>query len=105
MAARGYELSDVQWSKNSALPPGKADDPRCTGLDNRSFIVGCIWLLDSGAQLRDLPGRYGKWKAVHLRFSRWCHANISIQGHRKARTDQYPANRSGAAAPVCHGHC
>ncbi|MGO6990419.1 transposase [Rhizobium johnstonii] len=33
-----------------------------------------------GAALRRtlaaLPERYGKWKTVHRRFSRWCHAGV-----------------------------
>ncbi len=29
-----------------------------------------------GAHWRDLPDRYGKWKTVHRRFSRWCHAGV-----------------------------
>jgi putative transposase len=40
------------------------------------FINGCLWGLRSGAHWRDLPERYGKWKTVHKRFSRWCHADI-----------------------------
>ncbi|MBY3051823.1 transposase [Rhizobium laguerreae] len=33
-------------------------------------------MLRSGAHWRDLPERYGKWKMVHRRFSRWCHAGV-----------------------------
>lgn len=32
--------------------------------------------LRSGSHWRDLPGRYGKWKTVHRRFSRWCHTGV-----------------------------
>ncbi|MCA6105524.1 transposase, partial [Bradyrhizobium australafricanum] len=37
---------------------------------------GCLWVLRSGAHWSDLPERYGKWKTVHQRFSRWCHAGV-----------------------------
>ncbi len=60
----------------ASLLPGKAGDPGRTGSDNRLFINGCLWVLRSGAHWRDLPERYGKWKTVHRRFSRWCHAGI-----------------------------
>lgn len=76
MAAKRYELSDGQWEKINSLLPGKAGDPGRTGADNRVFIDGCLWVLRSGAHWRDLPERYGKWKKVHKRFSRWCHAGV-----------------------------
>lgn len=40
------------------------------------FVSGCLWVLRSGAHWCDLPERYGRWKTVHRRFSRWCHAGI-----------------------------
>jgi len=49
-------------------------DPGRTAVDNRLFVNGCLWVLRSGAHWHDLPERYGKWKTVHRRFSRWCHA-------------------------------
>ena len=73
-----YELSDEQWSKIAALVPGKIGDLERTGSDNRLFLNGCLWVLRSGAHWRNLPERYGKWKTVHKRFSRWCHAGITI---------------------------
>ncbi len=33
-------------------------------------------MLRSGAHWQHLPERYGKWKTVHRRFSRWCHAGV-----------------------------
>ena len=45
-------------------------------IDNRLFVNGCLWVLRSGAHWCDLPERYGKWKTVHRRFSRWCHAGV-----------------------------
>lgn len=76
MAAKRYELNDAQWERISALLPGKAGDPGRSGLDNRLFVNGCLWVLRSGAHWCDLPERYGKWKSVHRRFSRWCHAGV-----------------------------
>ncbi|TCA86859.1 IS5 family transposase [Rhizobium leguminosarum bv. viciae] len=73
---RRYELSDAQWLKIASLLPGKIGDPGRSGSDNRLFINGCLWVLRSGAHWRDLPERYGKWKTVHKRFSRWCHAGV-----------------------------
>lgn len=76
MAAKRYELTDAQWARISPLLPGKAGDPGRTAADNRLFVNGCLWVLRSGAHWCDLPARYGKWKTVHQRFGRWCHACV-----------------------------
>jgi transposase len=71
-----YELTDAQWQRIEALLPGKASDPGRTGADNRLFVNGVLWVLRSGAHWHDLPERYGKWKTVHTRFSRWAKAGV-----------------------------
>lgn len=76
MASKRYELSDGQWARIASLLSGKAGDPGRTGADNRLFVKGCLWVLRSGAHWHDLPERYGKWKTVHRRFSRLCHAGV-----------------------------
>ncbi|WP_253356425.1 IS5 family transposase [Nitrobacter winogradskyi] len=76
MAAKRYELNEAQWSRISSLLPGKTGDAGRTAADNRLFVNGCLWVLRSGAHWCDLPERYGQWKTVHRRFSRWCHAGV-----------------------------
>lgn len=76
MGIKRYELSDAQWGRIAPLVPGKASDPGRTGADNRLFVNGVLWVLRSGAHWRDLPERYGKYKSVHKRFSRWAKAGI-----------------------------
>lgn len=71
-----YELSNEQWIKIEKLLPGKVSDPGRTALDNRTFVNGVLWVLRSGARWSDLPERYGKYKTVHKRFSRWCQKGI-----------------------------
>jgi transposase len=71
-----YELSEVQWLRIKDLLPGKPGDPGHGGSDNRLFINGVLWVLRSGAHWHDLPERYGKWKSVHTRFSRWAKACV-----------------------------
>ena len=74
--AKRYELTLAQWERIAHLVPGKAGDPGRTGADNRLFVNGVLWVLRSGAHWRDLPGRYGKWKTVHKRFTRWAKAGV-----------------------------
>jgi transposase len=69
--AKRYELSEAQWRRIEAFLPGKAGDPGRTAADNRSFVNGVLWVLRSGARWSDLPTRYGKFKSVHKRFTRW----------------------------------
>jgi putative transposase len=76
MSAKRYELSQAQWERIAALLPGKAGDPGRTATDNRLFVNGVLWVLRSGAHWCDLPERYGRWKTVHKRFSRWSKAGV-----------------------------
>jgi putative transposase len=76
MAVKRYELSEAQWERIARLLPGKASDPGRTGSDNRLFVNGVLWVLRSGAHWRDLPERYGKWKTLHKRFTRWAAAGV-----------------------------
>jgi len=71
-----YELSKRQWRRIAELVPGKAGDPGRTGADNYLFVNGVLWVLRSGARWHDLPPRYGKWKTVHKRFTRWAKAGV-----------------------------
>jgi putative transposase len=76
MGIKRYELSEAQWRRIEAMLPGKASDPGRTARDNRLFINGVLWVLRSGARWSDLPERYGKYKTVHKRFTRWARAGI-----------------------------
>jgi transposase len=76
MGIKRYELSDAQWERIAPLLSGKISDPGRTGADNRLFLNGVLWVLRSGAHWRDLPERYGKWKSLHKRFTRWAKAGV-----------------------------
>jgi len=87
-----YELTQAQWERIAPMLPGKGSDPGRTGGDNRLFVNGCLWVLRSGAHWRDLPERYGKWKTLHKRFTRWAKAGVwdEVFGSLiKARDNQY----------------
>lgn len=74
--AKRYELTEAQWARIEALVPGKKGDRGRAGRDNRAFVEGVLWVLRSGARWSDLPERYGKWKSVHKRFSRWAKSGV-----------------------------
>jgi len=76
MGVKRYELSEAQWARIAPLLPGKAADPGRTATDNRLFVNGVLWVLRSGAFWQNLPERYGKWKSVHARFTRWAKTGV-----------------------------
>lgn len=72
-----YELSTEQWDKIKNVLPGKEGDRGRTAVDNRNFVNAVLWILHSGARWSDMPEeRYGKYKSVHKRFTRWAQKGI-----------------------------
>jgi transposase len=71
-----YELTAAQWRTIEAMLPGKAGDRGRTAADNRTFVNGVTWVLRSGAHWKHLLERYGNWKSVHKRFTRWAKAGV-----------------------------
>ena len=76
MTIKRYELTNVQWGRIAPLLAGKASDPGRTGSDNRLFVNAVLWIIRSGARWHDLPERYGKYKTVHKRFTRWAKSGV-----------------------------
>ncbi|NNC19045.1 IS5 family transposase [Corallococcus exiguus] len=66
---RRHELSDAEWSRIEPLL-GARSGPRSKRGD-RDFINAVVWRVKTGVQWRDLPERFGHWKAVYNRFHRW----------------------------------
>ncbi len=69
-------LTDEEWDKIKDFLPGKVGDPGRSGVDNRCFIDGVMWIARNGARWRSLPEAYGKWSTVHKRFIRWSEKGI-----------------------------
>jgi transposase len=83
-----YELNDQQWEKIKDSLPGKVGDRGRSGEDNRGFVNGVLWVLRSGARWLDLPNRYGRYKTVHKRFSRWAKKGVWEQVFQQLVGDQ-----------------
>src|ERR1700735_2464072 len=45
-------------------------------MGNRLFVEAVIWKFRTGVPWRDMPVRFGAWKNVHTRFSRWAKKGI-----------------------------
>ena len=68
---RRYELSDQQWEEIKEFFPEKVGGKGRPARPSRQMLNGIFWILYSGASWRDLPKRYGPWKTVYDRFSKW----------------------------------
>ena len=67
-----YALRDDQWTKIKDFLPGREGHVGGTAADNRLFVDAIIYRYRTGIPWRDLPERYGNWKATHKRLRRWC---------------------------------
>src|SRR5580704_2405180 len=67
---RRYELTDEQFELIRDLLPANGKRGGQWN-DHRTTLNGIFWILHSGAQWRELPERYGKWKSVYDRFNRY----------------------------------
>lgn len=73
---RRYALRDDQWQRIEHLLPGKAGDVGVTAKDNRLFVEAVLYRYRAGIPWRDLPARFGDFRVVHTRFSRWSQKGV-----------------------------
>jgi transposase len=64
-----YELTDDGWERIAPLLPAQGRGGKWA--DHRAVLNGMFWVLNSGAQWRDMPERYGQWETVYGRYRRW----------------------------------
>ena len=74
---RRYALSDEQFARIEHLLPGRPGSVgRNSDGGNRVFVDAVIWKYRTGAPWRDMPERFGGWKNIHRRFSRWAEKGV-----------------------------
>jgi transposase len=73
---RRYALRDDQWERIRGLLPGQAGQAGATARDNRLFIEAVLYRYRAGIAWRDLPQRFGDFRVVHLRHSRWSKSGV-----------------------------
>jgi len=66
---RRYELTDEAYERIDPLLPSQR--PGGQWAEHRTVLNGMFWILNSGAQWRDMPERYGRWQTVYGRYRRW----------------------------------
>ena len=60
----------------SRICPGREGHVGGTAADNRLFVDAVLYRYRTGIPWRDLPARFGDWKIVHQRFSRWAKSGV-----------------------------
>ena len=68
------DLTDEQWAVLEPLIgelPRRADGRGRPWRSSREVLNGILWILRTGAQWADLPGRYPPYQTCHRRFQRW----------------------------------
>jgi transposase len=71
-----YSLRDDQWNRVQHLLPGRVGHVGVTAKDNRLFVEAVLYRFRTGIPWRDLPERFGFWKNIHTRFTRWAESGV-----------------------------
>ncbi len=71
-----YALRYDQWEQIKDLLPRRASTVGVTAKDNRLFVKAVLYRYRSGIPWRDLPERFGDFRVVHTRFSRWAKTGV-----------------------------
>jgi transposase len=73
---RRYAWRDDQWERIKDFLPGRVGHVGGTAADNRLFVEAVLYRYRAGVPWRDLPERFGDWKNVHRRWSRWAESGV-----------------------------
>jgi transposase len=57
--------------------------------DTRSVLNGVLWVLDTGAQWRELPEKYPPFQTCHRRFQQWIRSAKLEEALRLLATQLY----------------
>ena len=73
---RRYGLRDDQWARIEHLLPGRAGHVGVTAKNNRLFVEAVLYRYRAGIPWRDLPERFGDFRVIHLRHTRWSRTGV-----------------------------
>jgi len=76
MAKRRYALRDDQWERIANFLPRREGHVGGTAKDNRLFVEAVLYRYRAGIAWRDLPERFGDFRVVHTRHTRWSESGV-----------------------------
>ena len=71
-----YALRSDQWERIKNLLPGCEGHVGVTARDDRLFVEAVLYRYRAGIPWRDLPERFGDFRVVHVRHSRWRRTDV-----------------------------
>ena len=71
-----YGLRNDQWERIEGFLPGREGHVGGTAKDNRLFVEAVLYRYRAGIPWRDLPERFGPFRQVHTRFTRWSRSGV-----------------------------
>jgi transposase len=74
--SRRYALRDDQWDRINDMLPGREGLVGVRAKDNRLFVEAVLYRYRAGIPWRDVPERFGPFRKVHTRFSRWARSGV-----------------------------
>jgi transposase len=76
MMTRRYGLRDDQWERIKDWLPGREGHAGRTARDNRLFVEAVLYRYRAGIPWRDLPERFGDFRVIHTRHTRWSQSGV-----------------------------
>lgn len=76
MGQRRYALRDDQWERIKDVLPGREGHVGGTARDNRLFVEAVLYRYRAGIAWRDLPERFGDFRVIHTRHTRWSKSGV-----------------------------
>lgn len=76
MGQRRYALRDDQWDRIKDFLPGREGHVGGTARDNRLFVDAVLYRYRAGIAWRDLPERFGDFRVIHTRHTRWSKTGV-----------------------------
>lgn len=71
-----YGLRNDQWKRIENILPGREESVGVTAKDNRLFVEAVLYRYRAGIAWRDLPERFGDFRVIHTRHTRWCKTGV-----------------------------
>ncbi|AFY39686.1 transposase [[Leptolyngbya] sp. PCC 7376] len=76
MSSRRYALREDQWDRIKDFLPGRKGSVGRTARNNRLLVEAILYRYRAGIPWRDLPERFGDFRVVHTRFTRWSRQGV-----------------------------